>query len=268
MGNLQEILTETIKENSEKIMFLIRDEKGKIIASSDKVNPKEMCRYPSEEYYMYDSKIWSLQELTLNHQDKQVTIQMYINITEDIKEKEQLKKDPESGLIDKKHFKKILNKLAHKTKSTSKGVTIIALEFDEEILADFSKVTIDNIIKDLGICVVENITKRDYAFRLASNSFVLLLDNSNSNMVGISKADLIKTLVESKIYQTKNSSKKQSSYPIIYYGIATIGTTRIPNNNPMALLELAKENLEIQKQQRRETRAFIESDKDESLILS
>lgn len=268
MRNLQEILTEIVKENTNQIMFFVKDEKGKVLACSDKVNQKEMCRYPSEEYYKYNSQIWSLQELSLTYQNQKVTVQMYINITAEIREKEQLTRDDESGLITKEHFECVLEKLAKKTKSTSKGVTIIAFEFDEELEEDFSKVTISNIINDLGVCVIDNISKRDYGFRLAKNSFVVLLDNSSSHNVGTSKADLIKTLIESKIYQAKSTSKKQSSSPIVYYGIATIGTTRIPNNNPVALLELAKENLETQKQQRKETRAFLENDKDDSLILS
>lgn len=268
MSNLQGILTEIIRENSEQIMFFIKDEKGKIIACSDNVNQKEMCRYPSEDYYKYDSKIWALKELTLDYQNQKVTVQMYINITSDIKEREQLKKDHESGLILEEYFENILHKLVKKTKSTSKGVTIIAFEFDEEILEDFNTITVNNIIKDLGDCIIDNISKKDYGFRLAKNSFVILLNNSNSNTVGTNKADLIKTLAESKTYQAKSSAKKQYSYPIVYYGIATIGTTRIPNNDPIALLDLAKENLENQKQQRKETRAFLENDKEENIILS
>lgn len=256
-----------VKENKKNIMIIIRDEKGNILESSDKIDIREMCRYPSEEYYEYKSKLWSLKELPLTYESKQVMVQIYINITEEVMEKKSLKKNRESGLIEGKYLKDILNKLAKKLKTTSKGITVILFSFDEEHNKNYTKETMSAIIKDLGDCIVDRITKDDYAFRLAENEFLVVLDNYNSGKSASIKADSIQNVVESKGYQSKKI-KDLAIKPIIYFGIGTIGTTRITGNNPMSIINLARENLEKQKESKRETRKFLEKDKQDDVVLS
>jgi len=257
---LQEILKEIMEENKEKYIMIIKDDKGNIIESSQKINLKEMYRYPSEGYYKYNSKFWSLNEIEVMHHEKVVTIQLYVNITDEIEERKSLKKDKETNLITKEHLEGVLNKLSKPLKTTSKGVTLILFEYDEENLNKYDKTTKEEIIKNMGENINYYISQNDYGFRMGESSFVVVIDNCSHSQIAVEKAEQIQILGENKTYQLKNDKNLSSLAPIIYFGIASIGTTRIPNNDPMTLLDLAKDNLNMQKSSRKEIMDFIESE--------
>lgn len=260
MEGLQEILKGIMEENKDKYIMIIKDDKGNIIESSHRVNFKEMHRYPSEGYYKYNSKFWSLSEIEVMHRGKLVTIQIYINITDEIEERKSLKKDKETNLIMKEHLEGVLNKLAKPLKTTSKGVTLILFEYDKDNLNKYDKTTKEEIIKNMGENINYYISQNDYGFRMGESSFIVVIDNCSHSQIAVEKAEQIQILGENKTYQLKNDKNLTPLAPIIYFGIASIGTTRIPNNDPMTLLDLAKDNLNMQKSSRREIMDFIESE--------
>lgn len=268
MEDVQKIITQVIKENKDKFMIVIKDVKGKVISQTEKIDFREICRYPTEGYYKYKGKIWKLEEVEVQYQGQNITIQIYTNIKKIIEERTTLKKDRESGLILGENVEKILGNMAKRLKTTSSGITVILFKYDDDNLENYKKETISSMIKELGDIINKNLSDKDYGIRLDKNSFLAILDNCGQTKFGIEKAEAIQTIVEARGYATIKNSKPISS-PIIYYGVATIGTTRIPNNDPMTIIKLAKENLERQETSRKEVREFLEIDnQEESVILS